>query len=179
MQIDRRTAIKNFLIITAAVSFMPSCREDKKTSSIPLSNFTVDSEQESLLAELAETIIPATDTPGAKAIGAHLFALKMLDDCYSKDDQQHFMRGLEAFDKLSKKKVDQPFVKADPAQRATLLQLVQQKEGVDEDVLFFYGTTKKLTVEAYTTSKYFLTKVHPYELVPSRFHGCVPVKDAV
>jgi hypothetical protein len=46
----------------------------------------------------------------------------------------------------------------------------------DADVNFFYATVKRLTILAYSSSQYFLTKVQVYELVPGRWQGCIPVK---
>lgn len=43
--------------------------------------------QKKLLGELSETLIPASDTPGAKDVSAHLFALMMIGDCYKKEDK--------------------------------------------------------------------------------------------
>ncbi|HEV2478171.1 MAG TPA: hypothetical protein VGS79_00845, partial [Puia sp.] len=58
----------------------------------------------------------------------------------------------------------------------TLLTALETKKFPDQDLIFFYTTTKKLTIQAYTSSQYYLTKIQVYELVPGRWHGCVPVK---
>jgi len=177
MNIHRRAAIKTFLLISAGVTLIPSCLQDKKKSSVVLKNIQVDADQEGLLAEIAETIIPATDTPGAKDIGAHLFALKMVDDCYAAADQRAFIKGLDAFDAFSEKKFDHSFVACTLPQRESLLGTIEARKGVPEEVLGFYDSMKKLTLQAYSGSKFYLTKVQVYELVPGRFHGCFPVKN--
>lgn len=61
------------------------------------------------MAELCETILPATDTPGAKDLSAHLFVLKMIDDCYKKDHQQQFSNGLKDFKDKTKQDFDKGF----------------------------------------------------------------------
>ena len=131
-----------------------------------------------MLAELAETIIPKTDTPGAKDISAHLFALKMVDDCSSKDDQDKFVKGLTAFENMAKKELGKSFTEATTERRAKLLtQLEGQKEQEHkDDAAQFYGKMKGLTIQAYTSSQFYLTKVQIYELIPGRYHGCVAVK---
>ena len=111
-----------------------------------------------------------------KEIGTHLFVLKMLDDCTPKDDQKRVMEGLKGLDKLAKEEVNKKFITCTPKERADLFTLVENKKGVSDDMVQFYTSVKKLTIQAFTTSKYFLTKVHIYEMVPARFHGCVPVK---
>ncbi|MBC8034021.1 MAG: gluconate 2-dehydrogenase subunit 3 family protein, partial [Chitinophagaceae bacterium] len=50
-------------------------------------------QQTSLIAALAETMIPATDTPGAKDTLVHEFILKMIKDCTGKKTQNNFIDG--------------------------------------------------------------------------------------
>jgi hypothetical protein len=172
----RRTVLKQMLYVTGGVLVLPSCLHNKSKASLLLKNISVDGDEEKIMAELCETIIPATDTPGAKDLSAHLFALMMVDDCYKKDDQQKFIRGLKAFEEKSKKAYNKSFATSSPAEKATLLNELEAGKDSKDDLAYFYGVTKKHTIQAYTTSKYYLTKVQVYELVPGRYHGCVPVK---
>jgi len=89
---NRRIAIQQLLLIWAGVALLPSCLQNEQKVSIPLKMIRIDPDDESMLAELAETILPKTDTPGAKDLSAHLFALKMVDDCYSKVNQEKYIR---------------------------------------------------------------------------------------
>lgn len=173
---SRRSLLKNLLVITGGVLVLPACMPEKSKSSLLLKNMQVDAEQEALLAEVAETIIPATDTPGAKDLYAHLFALKMLDDCASKEDQQQFVKGLKELDDWSQKKFDRSFTKATPEQRASLLQEIETGSNIPADLGTFYKKLKGYTIQAYVTSKYYLTQVQPYKLTPGFFKGCVPVQ---
>ncbi|CAN5674741.1 gluconate 2-dehydrogenase subunit 3 family protein [soil metagenome] len=178
---NRRTAFKQLLFISTGAALIPACMEDKRKASVLLKNFSISAKQEQLLAELAETIIPKTDTPGAKDISAHLFALKMLDDCSSKEDQDKFVKSLASFESLTKKDLGKSFTEATAAERSKLLaQLEAQKDVAQkDDAVQFYGRMKGLTVQAYTSSLFYLTKVQVYELIPGRYHGCMPVKAAV
>jgi hypothetical protein len=90
---DRRSTIKNLLIITAGAALLPSCLQNEKKSSVALKNIRIDDKDEETLAELSEAIIPKTGTPGAKDVGASMFAVMMVDDCYSPDDQAKFVNG--------------------------------------------------------------------------------------
>ncbi|HZE84307.1 MAG TPA: gluconate 2-dehydrogenase subunit 3 family protein [Puia sp.] len=186
---DRRTAIRQFVYLSAGLALLPSCLQDKSKSSFLLKNFTISGEQESFLGELSETIIPATDTPGAKDLSAHLFVLKMVDDCYKKEDREKFVRGMEAFGRAVQTATGKHFGDATEQERAAFLKALEDRkapelkqdkgvgteQGKDGEMAFFYRTVKHLTIQAYTTSPFYLTKVHVYKLVPGRFHGCVPV----
>jgi Gluconate 2-dehydrogenase subunit 3 len=179
MKLNRRHAIKQLLIVSAGISFIPSCVQDKSKGSVVLKNLSVDGDQEKLLAELSETIIPATGTAGAKDISAHLFVLKMMDDCYGKEDQQKFMKGMAEFNTQCKKQSGHYFADCTPEQRTSFLQLAETDKGKGASENFFYNTVKHLTIQAYTSSKFYLTKINVYKLVPGQYHGCVPVKTSV
>lgn len=178
MPVNRRTVLKQFLFVSAGMAVLPSCLQHSSKADILLKHMSIDGDQEKTLAELAETIIPATTTPGAKDVSAHLFVLTMVDDCLGKDDRDKWLRGFEAFDKESKQLNSNSFLKSTPQQREALLTRLEQQKATTDDLSYFYKTTKGLVIRSYTGSKYYLTNVQVYELIPSRFNGCVPVKPA-
>jgi hypothetical protein len=192
MNITRRGAIKNCFIITVGAALIPSCLRESKPS-IPLKHLDITGDQEKLISELCETIIPRTDTPGAKDTYTHLFVLKMVDDCQTKEEQQKFVSGLKEFEKLSQKKYDRSFVECSLQQRDELTGSIINKKAVPkntainagtqngskkddtDDVTAFVKSMKRLTLQGYMTSQYYLTKVQPYKLVPGKFEGCILV----
>lgn len=175
---NRRSAIKSLVIISAGAALLPSCLQEEKKSSLALKNIKTSQDDEKLLSELSETIIPKTATPGAKDVSADLFALMMIDECYPPDNQEKFVKGLQGFKDFAKKKFDKPFMECTAAERTAMVNAIESKKDIPEDVDFFYNTMKRLTVQAFTTSEYYLTKVHVYQLVPGKFYGCVSVKKA-
>lgn len=156
---------------------IPACVQEKNKPLVALKHIDLDGNQQKLVTELTETIIPKTDTPGAKDTYTHLFVLKMLDDCSTKEQQEQFVKGMKAFDNLSKKKFDKSFVDCTSQQRADLVKGIIDDKGKEEpgDASDFYKTMKKLTLQGYMTSQYFLTNVRVYKLVPGKFSGCIPV----
>ena len=173
---NRRTVIRNVLVFSAGAALFPSCLHEEGKASIALKNIPVNGDEEKLLAALAETIIPSTDTPGAKDLSAHLFVLKMVDDCYKKEDQQKFMNGLKAFEKRVSQKSGKLFADCDESQRNEIVAALDGEKPGTDDLLFFYNAVKRLTVQAYTTSQFYMTKIANYKMIPGRFQGCVPVK---
>ncbi|MDQ3278714.1 MAG: gluconate 2-dehydrogenase subunit 3 family protein [Bacteroidota bacterium] len=172
---ERRRALKYLFVMAAGTAILPSCKQQESKSSFLLKNMKVSQDQEKTLAELAETLIPSSSTPGAKDTYAHLFALRMLDDCYEKDAQQQFANGLEGLDKMVKEKHNTTFLKATPAQRAQILTALEKKQA-PESVLSFYKEMKNLTIKGYLTSKPVMGGLLKYELVPGRYNGATPVK---
>jgi hypothetical protein len=173
---QRRTVVKGFLYIGGAAFLLPACMQQDSKPLAAFKKLAITGSEEDLMAELCETIIPATDTPGAKAVGAHLFTLLMVNDCYEKEDQKKFMSGLKAFAARAKKEGDKLFTDCTAGEREAIVKGVDAARSGNAELDYFYATTKKLTLQAYATSAYYLTKVQEYKLVPGHFYGCVPVK---
>lgn len=179
----RRRALKQLGFITAGAMILPSCVQQVREATIPLKNLILNGDQELLLAEIAETIIPVTDIPGAKALNAHHFVLKMIDDCHDKESQLQFVSGLSQVEKAVKAKFDKPFEESSAEERKKfLLELEQQnKDAKDgekkEDLPAFYSMTKRYTTQAFLSSEYVMTNVLKYNMIPGRFEGCVEIKD--
>lgn len=90
------------------------------------------------LDEVAETILPQTNTAGAKAAGVGRFMTVMVNDCYIKEDQEVFHKGLATLDDECKKMHKHGFMKATPEQRKELLIAVDKetKEYVKKKAAF-------------------------------------------
>jgi hypothetical protein len=176
---NRRIAIQQLLFIWAGVALLPSCLQKDRKVSIPLKTIRIDPDDETMLAELAETILPKTDTPGAKDLSAHLFALKMVDDCYTKVNQEKYIQGMKDFESYVTKKTGKTFAENDPAGKQAIVAELDQQKPAEIGMAFFYQSTKKLTVQAYTTCEYFMTKIRGYNIIPGKFQGCIPLKTAI
>jgi gluconate 2-dehydrogenase gamma chain len=82
---------------------------------------TLTAGQSELVATIAEHIIPATDTPGARAAGVHRFVDVILSDYYKDEERRRFLDGLSALDARAEKELGAPFLKATPKQQLALL----------------------------------------------------------
>lgn len=175
---NRRIALKNFALLAGAAVVLPSClsqteNQEQTTSALPAA---LTASQQQLVADVCETLIPRTDTPGAKDLGLHLYVLKMLNDCTPAKEQQLFMAGLGQLDAAAQRQQGRSFAASTPPQRAALLQhLDQQPTDFSDELAGFYRIARQLTIDGYTGSKYFMTKEIKYELVPSRYNGYYPV----
>ena len=173
---DRRILIKNFMLISAGAAMLPSCLQGNGKPDLSFKNISITDKEEAMLAQISDTILPATNVTGTNGGGAHLFALMMVDECFDTDRQKKFVDGLQAFNKHIQKKSGKAFTACTPLEKTSVLKEMQQKNDAPGDAVFFYTTMKSLTIQAYTSSQYYLTKVHEYKLVPGKFYGCVPVK---
>ncbi|MBC7886451.1 MAG: gluconate 2-dehydrogenase subunit 3 family protein [Ferruginibacter sp.] len=175
---NRRNAISNIVVLSIGAVVLPSCGQQDKAL-VQLKNFSLTGNEEKLLVQLADTIIPKTNFPGAADLKLHEFILVMVDDCYEPDKQEKFMGGLKKFDQSAKQKYGSSFIALTPEQKAAWLSAMESKKEIPAEALFFYETTKRLLVQGFTTSKEYMTGVMNYKMVPgSDFKGCVPVKKA-
>ena len=134
------------------------------------------------LDEVAETILPATKTPGAKAAKVGQFMVVMVNDTYEDKDQKIFHAGIGKLDEASKKANGRSFLEATPEQRTTLLTALDkeakdyQKSKKPEDPNHYFTMMKQLTLFGFFTSKEGATQALRYIAVPGKYDGAYPYK---
>ena len=145
------------------------------------------SHQASVISELSETILPRTKTPGAKDLHIDQFIDHLLKQVLSTDDQQRFLKGIDAFEAEAKEMNGKSFIESSPQQRSTLLtKLEQETEKVPPSVwginmkkdagpLPFYRHVKELTLLGYFTSKAIGKEVLVYDPVPGKYIADMPM----
>ena len=181
---NRREALSRVALIlggtiAGAGIFLEGCKPaDKKAAEI--ADFTAD--EIAYLDEIAETIIPATDTPGAKAAKVGAFMTVMVKDCYEEKDQRTFREGMDKINDAAEKKFDKGFMQLNQQQRHELLVQIdnEQKEYAknkkDDDENHYFRLMKELTLLGYFTSEPGATQALRYIESPGRYEGCVPYK---
>jgi gluconate 2-dehydrogenase gamma chain len=142
--------------------------------------------QGALVGEVAEIMIPRTDTPGAKDVGVPSFIDLMLKDAYAKKDQDRFIAGLKQFDAQAQEQYGREFTQLDPAQRGALVRATHETATAFERS--YTGTaalerpfvlmTKELTLLGYFTSQVGVTQVLQYNPLPGAYRGCVALSEA-
>lgn len=175
---NRREALSRVAIIMGgtvlgAEAFLSGC----KTAN---TGITFTKENISFLNEVAETILPATKTPGAKEAKVGEFMQIMVTDCYEAKDQTIFMEGLKKLDDASTKLNGKSFLDADAKGRHDLL-VALDKEAKDyqaaakpEDPKHYFTMFKQLTLTGFFSSELGATKALRYVAVPGKFQGSVP-----
>lgn len=135
-----------------------------------------------LLDEIADTILPETSTPGAKAAGVGTFMTVMVNDCYTKDDQKIFRDGMNTLNEEFSKKYHKSFVDGTPEERHALLveldkaQLDYTKNKKSDEPAHYFRMMKELTLLGYFTSEVGATQALRYVESPGRYDGCIPYK---
>lgn len=172
----RRTLLRNMVFISAGAVLLPACRTTDKPL-MALKNISLKGSQQEMLAQLTETIIPSTSKfLGAKELKSHEFLMRMIDDCTSPEDQKKFTDGMKAFEDACDKKFNTSFVKCTPQQRTELLKALEANKDKNDLAAQFYKTTKRYTLQSFTSSKEYMVDVRKWKMVPGgNFKGSVKV----
>lgn len=118
---NRRELIKMVSLATGAVViggefFLTGCKNNASLGAAVFSK-----EDISFLNEVADTIIPTTNTPGAKSADVGTFMTVMVNDCYTNSDQLIFHSGILKLDEACNVKFKKGFMEASAEQRTELL----------------------------------------------------------
>ncbi|CAG4993102.1 hypothetical protein DYBT9275_01103 [Dyadobacter sp. CECT 9275] len=168
------------------IAFLEGCKSaDESASAL---SFPFTAERKSLVSEVAEIIIPKTDTPGAKDAKVGDFIEKMLKDCYAAKDQDGFNQGLKELEKKD-------FMKVSPDEQTKILKEMEASakeeiaKAADEKKKYteagkeyseahvpFFRLMKELTLLGYFTSEAGATQALDYVPVPGRYDGCIDYK---
>src|SRR5882757_496945 len=121
---NRRQAISRVSLILGgtilgAEAFLSGCTNTDKNIGGAGVNFSND--DVAFLDEVAETILPATDTPGAKEAKVGDFMTRIVRDCYTEKDQKIFVDGMQKLNEACKKKNGHGFLDSNPQERHELL----------------------------------------------------------
>lgn len=141
-------------------------------------------EEIALLDEIAETILPETATPGAKAAGVGPFMAHMVMNAYSPRQQAIFRSGMRTFEEEAFGELGTAFTSAVPAQRLALLERLDREQ---YDYMRTQGATpgapphyfrmmKELALLGYFTSEIGMTQAQRYIEAPGRFDPDVPYR---
>jgi hypothetical protein len=131
-----------------------------------------------LLDEIADTILPETKTPGAKAAGVGPFIAVMVRDTYDPREQRVFLEGLETLERESRDENGGGFMASSPAQRLKLLERLDL-EAIEymrgpraNERPHYFRLIKELTLLGYFTSEVGYTQAQRYVETPGRFEPC-------
>ncbi|MGV3557304.1 gluconate 2-dehydrogenase subunit 3 family protein [Larkinella arboricola] len=169
----RRIALKNLATAAGGLLALPIWAHGWNTATVQTRSAFLAPHLDAVLTEIVDTIIPQTDTPGAKALNVQTFIQKMVADCYEKDVQTVFADGLKKVDETARQQHGKPFVSCNTPQRLTVLAAIEQAP--ETALNDFYRLVRQLTIQGFTTSEYVMTKHYNYQPIPGHYYGCVPI----
>lgn len=144
--------------------------------------------QRRIVAAIAETIIPETETPGAIRAGVPHFIELMVSDWLNDREREIFSAGLQDIEVRIPEEYGAPFDQLPAEQQIAVLDSLE--ESAADSPWFTPGNVrrafisdapficqiKELTTWGFFSSKVGSTQVLHYEVMPMRFDGDVPRK---
>lgn len=150
---------------------------------VPQAAAAFTAEDIALMDEIAEAIIPRTDTPGAKDAEVGAFMARFVTDCYTPEDQAAFRAGLVDLDR----RAEGSFMALPPAARLQMLTALD-REAVEQarrarvaadgsgsgSGVHPFTMIKQLVLFSFFTSEVGGTEVLRYDPVPGAYDGDLP-----
>ena len=144
--------------------------------------------QRKIIAAMAETIIPRTDTPGAIDAGVPVFVELMVAHWLNEEERAIFNTGLADIEARVPATFGQAFHMLSPAQQLEIMEALEDEASgsswydftnVQRDFVSdapFICQLKELTVWGFFTSREGGSQVLRYDPMPMYFDGDIPLK---
>lgn len=142
-----------------------------------------------LLDEIGDTILPATDVPGAKAVQIGTFIAMMVNDCVLPRDHAAFHEGIAKIDAMHRQLHNGPFLSGTPANRTALLNQLDREQQAyttalrarfgdkaGDEPAHYFRTMKELTILGYFSSELGATQAVRFIETPGSYNGAAPYK---
>lgn len=172
---DRLEALKTLALASGALVTLPSWAmgwNDRNLLSYS-SDFTPD--EQALIANIADTIIPENDSIGALSVGVDKFLIRLIDQCYEDDVKKNVKTRLKALNGLALNTSGDPFGACRQQKREELL--LTFSNSADEADKNFFNLMKSETIRGFRTSQVVMEDYLGYQVIPDYYNGFVDVND--
>lgn len=189
---DRRTAIKQAALLTgyaisaSAISAVwQSCQRDANSATEAWSPSFFTEEQGAAITEISDTILPATDTPGASDVGVPQFIDQYAHNCLTQEEQGEFREGLQQLLADCQAEHGKAFADCTQEQRLTFLNAADKyaqsitslNPVLEEEDYPFFLRLKGLVLMGYFTSEKIGKEVTAFLPIPGKYEPCMPYEE--
>jgi hypothetical protein len=182
----RRREVVQFLGVALALPFIPRGAEAAikfgeglhlRLGDVPFR--TLNRDQQALVTNIAELIIPETDTPGATSVKVPEFIDLILTDWANDDERAAFLAGLRDIDARASAMGSSRFVDLPPAKKVELMTALDAANRDKAGAGLAFARLKALTVYGYFTSKPVEQDILKVQIFFNGYQGNVPFTPAV
>jgi hypothetical protein len=131
--------------------------------------------QLALVAAIADTILPRTETASATDVGVPAFVNVVVSENYTDDDRASFVAGLDAIEARAKAAGGDALAQLTPSARASVIESIEAEQSRRAEPARTYWRLKGLVIHGYFTSEPVMKDVLKYEVMPGRFEGSAPM----
>lgn len=179
--LNRRDAIRGLALTVGAAATGWAGRAAAATAPLAWTPTALTMDQARLLDVVAELIIPATDTPGAREAGVPQFIDRALANYCEKWQVEQLKGGLTRMDVDARAAHGDVFVALAPDRQVELLTRYDEEAAAGRRQTpgqsHFFPALEDLVTVGYFTSEPGATMALRYDPVPGEYHGCVPLSE--
>ncbi len=193
--IDRREALKRTSLLMGGALAAPTILSILQgCSARPGLNWEPSFFSESqarLVMQLAEIILPETDTPGAKSLGVPKFIEDVVSLVMNEEQQTKFIANLDSFESECEELMGETFLDlSQEKQMEFFAKKHSEIEGEVESSTSFVNPTfvpgdrpliwdlKEITLAGYFTTEVGATQVLQHVLIPGEYKACISLEEA-
>lgn len=148
----------------------------------------LDQAQLDLVGDIADMIIPDTDTPGAKSVNVHYLVDELAANWMLENDRDAFLEDLTSLDERIKAEQGTRFSDLDQERRGGVLDQLGTEMLVQNGAAqvtgdnatgrkHIYLELRELIIFGYYTSEVGATEELIYDPIPGEYHGCISFSD--
>lgn len=169
---NRRQAIQQLSIIGLGLTLYPAC----KVEEVPdYARVPLDTRNYKTFREVSEAVLPVDHIVYTTPEPRSEFILTILNDCTADEEIQKYLVGLQSLQSYLSKNNKEKLDKLTNAELDEIFAFMENSKADDENLFFFYQTTKNLALQHFTGCEKFMTEELKYEFVPGRYIGCARV----
>jgi len=175
----RRDAIRHVSALLGGIALVGQSALLAAEEPPPAGKALFSTSELNLLDDMAETLLPETETPGARAAGVGPFVAMMVADLYEEPEQRLLVDGIRQFDQRCRSETGKSFGDASAAERLAVMQAVDREQvdymaaRGDDTPVHYFRLFKELALLGYFTSEVGYTYATRYVETPGRYEPCV------
>lgn len=140
-----------------------------------------------MMEELAEILIPETDTPGAKAAAVGPVMKMLVKNAIKRTDQNNFIEGLKATQQYCIKEFNKDIDALNNSEKKKLMQKIFDDDDEWNGLIgkvkrkltghSYFSLLREYSSIAFCTSQLGAEKALSYDHVPGRYFPCIPLEN--
>jgi len=178
---NRREALKNSALFSAyafsagtIAAILTGCNPDTPVGDVVWKPKFLSADQNDMLINLVDIILPKSDTPGASDVGVHKFIDELMATYCPDQEKSDFKAGLDKA--IAAKPEDMTAYMTQLAKEAKENDAIKSKAVDNYKSREFFTQLRSLTMLGYYVSEEIGTEVLAYDPIPGEFISCYPLE---
>lgn len=193
IKLNRRQILERMAMVSGgaiSLSIISAC-DGGVTAPTTIENLNLkalNQAQLDLVGDIADTVIPYTDTPGAKAVNVHYLIDELAANWMTAHERTGFLADITALDDRIKTERGKSFSNLGASERGQVLeqlgvemiaaaQITSDLTSEGNDRKHIYRELRELIIFGYYTSEVGASEELSYDPIPGDYHGCIPFSD--